>query len=215
MWKTALVRISNICMSIEKSNCKLWPEFVTFLNFYILDAAALGATILSIQWIRNWRVWLQKLQRGKCSLRCWCWSVEILKSFYPQLHKRQSSPDFERILCSWIKDNYPHNHFLPTGEEVEAPCVNFRGENVPCATHVGGNLHYHQQNDDVHTMHTLRNTERTNVQSGLSLVKEYDWSKPDLSCSDPSVEYIPDKEDCGRYFRYFTHYTKLIHLGYI
>ena len=153
MWKTALVRISNICMSIEKSNCKLWPEFVTFLNFYILDAAALGATILSIQWIRNWRVWLQKLQRGKCSLRCWCWSVEILKSFYPQLHKRQSSPDFERILCSWIKDNYPHNHFLPTGEEVEAPCVNFRGENVPCATHVGGNLHYHQQNDDEHIVY--------------------------------------------------------------
>ena len=24
----------------------------------------------------------------------------------------------------------------------------------------------------------------------------------DLSCSDPSVEYIADKEDCGRYFRW-------------
>ena len=60
---------------------------------------------------------------------------------------------------------------------MEAPCVNFRGENVPCATHVGGILHYHQQNDDEHivyTMHTLRNTERTNVRSDLSLVKEYD-----------------------------------------
>ena len=31
MWKTALVSFSNICMSIEESNCKLWPEFVTFL----------------------------------------------------------------------------------------------------------------------------------------------------------------------------------------
>ena len=29
----------------------------------------------------------------------------------------------------------------------------------------------------------------------------------DLSCSDPSVEYIADQEDCGRYFRSFRSYV--------
>ena len=40
-----------------------------------------------------------------------------------------------------------------------------------------GTFLYHQQNDDEHivyTMHTLRNTERTNVRSDVSLLKEYD-----------------------------------------
>jgi len=73
-------------------------------------------------------------------------------------------PKSEKIIHPQIHHHYHHHHHHhhppPRGEgKEEAACVNFRGENVPCATHV------------------------------------------DLSCSDPSVEYIADEEDCGRYFR--------------
>ena len=110
-----------------------------------------------------------------------------------------------------------------TGEgKEEAACVNFRGENVPCATHVGGAFFFFTilllfslfifclpifRRAHSFTLYPLR---RINLiimhfrsKEKLHFVILINDGPADLSCSDPSVEYIADKEDCGRYFRSF------------
>jgi hypothetical protein len=73
---------------------------------------------------------------------------------------------------------------LSTGLEIEdTGCTNFRGENVPCVADVG-----EEKEEEAPCV----NFRGENVPCATHL---------DLSCTDPSVEYIADKEDCGRYFR--------------
>jgi len=72
---------------------------------------------------------------------------------------------------------------LSTALEIEdTGCTNFRGENVPCVVDVG----------EVKEEAPCVNFRGENVPCATHV---------DLSCTDPSVEYIADKEDCGRYFR--------------
>ena len=128
-----------------------------------------------------------------------------------------------------------HHHSYITGEgKEEAACVNFRGENVPCATHVGGAFFFFtisflffflylvfpflgehiplslkKHNHPLHRiiliiMHFLSKEE-------LHFVILINDGPADLSCSDPSVEYIADQEDCGRYFRSFRSYVASTH----
>jgi len=58
-------------------------------------------------------------------------------------------------------------------------CTNLRGEEVPCA----------------------QETEATGCRNFRGEAVPCSPPPLDLSCSDPSVEYISDPEDCGRYFR--------------